>query len=232
MSTLILRLAAPMQAWGSDAKYNYRTTGREPTKSGVLGMLAAALGCPRDDREEIARLSELRFGVRADREGKVIRDYQTACARKKGGLMTYGELQEDRAGRGEVTLTYRDYLCDAVFVVGLEGPGKYLETLQEALRHPVYPLFLGRRSCPPVGPVCLGIREEGLEETLRSLPLQIRPWQKPAGAVRLILEGGPGSIQDVPISYSPLKREFGFRGIREEILAISSEEGHDPMAEL
>ena len=230
MSTLILRLAAPMQAWGSDSKYNYRTTGREPTKSGVLGMLAAALGCRRDDREEIAKLSSLGFGVRVDREGKVIRDYQTACARKKDVLMTYGELQEDRQSRGEVTLTYRDYLCDAVFVVGLEGPKAYLETLQEALHYPVYPLFLGRRSCPPTGPVCLGIREEGLEEVLRSLPLQIST--RFPGSVRLILEGGPGSIQDVPISYSPMKREFGFRSIREEIIRFPGEEDHDPMAEL
>ena len=44
MSTLVLRLAAPMQSWGSDSKYNIRKTNREPTKSGVLGMIAAALG--------------------------------------------------------------------------------------------------------------------------------------------------------------------------------------------
>ena len=78
MSTLILRLAAPMQAWGADSKYNERRTCREPTKSGVIGLLAAALGCRRDDTETLARLSTLRFGVRADREGTSLRDFQMA----------------------------------------------------------------------------------------------------------------------------------------------------------
>ena len=44
MSTLLLRLAAPMQAWGAEAKFDRRTTQREPTKSGVTGLVAAALG--------------------------------------------------------------------------------------------------------------------------------------------------------------------------------------------
>lgn len=45
MATLLLRLAAPLQSWGSDSKFETRKTGREPTKSGVVGLLAAALGC-------------------------------------------------------------------------------------------------------------------------------------------------------------------------------------------
>ena len=34
MATLLLRLAAPLQAWGADSKFETRKTGREPTKSG------------------------------------------------------------------------------------------------------------------------------------------------------------------------------------------------------
>ena len=44
MSTLLLRLAGPLQAWGNDSKFETRRTGREPSKSGVIGLLAAALG--------------------------------------------------------------------------------------------------------------------------------------------------------------------------------------------
>ena len=43
MATLLLRLAAPLQAWGADSKFETRKTNREPTKSGVIGLLAAAL---------------------------------------------------------------------------------------------------------------------------------------------------------------------------------------------
>jgi len=46
MATLLLRLAAPLQAWGADSKFETRKTAREPTKSGVIGLLAAALGLP------------------------------------------------------------------------------------------------------------------------------------------------------------------------------------------
>ena len=68
MATLLLRLAAPLQSWGSDSKFETRKTDREPTKSGVVGLLAAALGLRRDDTEGLARLNGLRFAVRADQE--------------------------------------------------------------------------------------------------------------------------------------------------------------------
>ena len=69
MATLLLRLAAPLQAWGADSKFETRKTNREPTKSGVIGLLAAALGLRRDESEGLARLTGLRFGVRVEREG-------------------------------------------------------------------------------------------------------------------------------------------------------------------
>ena len=75
MSTLLLRLAAPLQAWGLDSKFNIRQTGNVPSKSGVTGMLAAALGRSRD--ESVEDLASLRFGIRVVREGKLICDYHT-----------------------------------------------------------------------------------------------------------------------------------------------------------
>ena len=68
MATLLLRLAAPLQSWGMDSKFETRKTNREPTKSGVIGLLAAALGLRRDDAAGLARLNGLHFAVRADRE--------------------------------------------------------------------------------------------------------------------------------------------------------------------
>ena len=78
MATLLLRLAAPLQAWGADSKFETRKTNREPTKSGVIGLLAAALGLRRDDCEALTRLTGLRFGVRVEREGQLLVDYHTA----------------------------------------------------------------------------------------------------------------------------------------------------------
>ena len=119
MATLLLRLAAPLQSWGSDSKFETRKTDREPTKSGVVGLLAAALGLRRDDTEGLARLNGLRFAVRADQEGSLLVDFHTAKSRDTSYV------------------TYRHYLQDAVFLAGLEsGDEALLRELEAALRHP------------------------------------------------------------------------------------------------
>ena len=100
MATLLLRLAAPLQAWGADSKFETRKTNREPTKSGVIGLLAAALGLRRDESEGLARLTGLRFGVRVEREGQLLVDYHTA------------KTQDEKNSY----VTYRHYLQDAVFL--------------------------------------------------------------------------------------------------------------------
>lgn len=76
MTTLLLRLAGPMQAWGTDSKVDTRTTGAQPSKSGIVGMIAAAMGRSRD--ELVDDISALRFGVRTDQGGTILRDYHTA----------------------------------------------------------------------------------------------------------------------------------------------------------
>ena len=137
MATLVLRLAAPLQSWGADSKFETRKTNREPTKSGVIGLLAAALGLRRDDAAGLARLNGLHFAVRADREGSLLVDFHTA------------NREEDRKKGKAPYVTYRHYLQDAVFLVGLESEDTaLLQELETALKHPVYPLYLGRRSCP------------------------------------------------------------------------------------
>lgn len=163
MATLLLRLAAPLQSWGADSKFETRKTNREPTKSGVIGLLAAALGLRRDDAAGLARLNGLHFAVRADREGSLLVDFHTA------------NREEDRKKGKAPYVTYRHYLQDAVFLVGLESEDTaLLQELETALKHPVYPLYLGRRSCPPTLPLCLGIRAGKLLDTLRAEPLLVK----------------------------------------------------------
>lgn len=209
MAVLLLRLAAPLQAWGGSAKFEVRTTQREPTKSGVIGMLAAALGRKRD--ADISDLAALRFGIRVEREGRLLRDFHTAHS--EDGKASY--------------VTERYYLSDAVFLAGLESEdAAFLEMLAHALEHPVYPLFLGRRSCPPTLPLLLGIHEGTLMKVLHDAPKT-----EDTSSMRIVCDAaGDGvPVQDMPISFSPLHRQHGFRMVQEEI--IFSDE-HDPMAEL
>ena len=123
--TLLLRLAAPMQSWGVASKYTTRDTAMEPSKSGVIGLLAAALGRGRD--ESIEDLAGLKFGVRADQPGELMRDFHTAEGRTKQGEK-----------RNYVTERY--YIADAVFVVALEGEDELIKTLSEAIESPYHAL--------------------------------------------------------------------------------------------
>ena len=224
MSTLLLRLAAPLQAWGTDSKFEVRRTNREPSKSGVIGLLAAALGLRRD--ADLSELSALRFGVRVDRNGEVIKDFHMAKAEKTSYL------------------TYRYYLSDAIFLVGLESEDRsFLEQIERALRNPCFPLFLGRRSCPPTLPLVLGIREDALETALRGEENQNKDLKSRRQSHRYIrLDCGEGEqegtvVQDLPISFNPMRREFAYRRakeiwLRDDVNTEESAEEHDAMAEL
>ncbi|MFI6644932.1 type I-E CRISPR-associated protein Cas5/CasD [Streptomyces sp. NPDC050504] len=82
---LLLRLAAPLQSWGVASRFWRRDTHSRPTKSGVIGMCAAALGLPREPThrggpDPLAELAPLLFGVRADHPGKPVSDYHTVGA--------------------------------------------------------------------------------------------------------------------------------------------------------
>jgi CRISPR system Cascade subunit CasD len=147
VATLRLWLAGPLQSWGTSSRFEIRTTDLWPSKSGVVGLLAAALG--RGRSEPIDDLAALRFGVREVHAGVVLRDFHTAGA----GFGARGVAVASGAKpRGIVSQRY--YLQDAVFVVGLEGPDRaFLDQLREAVRSPRWPLALGRRSCPPADPL-------------------------------------------------------------------------------
>lgn len=227
MSTLLMRLTAPMQSWGVTSKFDTRRTAREPTKSGVIGLVAAAMGIRRGEDEALVELSAMRFGVRVDREGKMLRDYHTA----KSETSSYATAKS--ATSPYVTARY--YLADAAFVVGLESDNEaLLRRIEEALAHPAFPLYLGRRSCPPIGRICLGVADAPLEQALTAVPPQAA---RGAGALRLVMdapEGMIGSIaRDVPVSFNPTHRRYAFRRVTErEITPDAGNTDHDPMAEL
>ena len=219
MSTLLLRFAGPLQAWGADSRFDVRRTNREPTKSGVIGLIASALGLRRD--APLDELNRLRFGVRVDREGVLLRDLHTVRKDKNTSYMTT-----------------RYYLSDAVFLVGLHSDDEALmQRLEHAVRNPAHPLFLGRRSCPPEGRVCLGLRQMPLDEALKSEPSLIPPKPSKPGEpqrARIVLDDprGTARLNDLPVSFSPYNRQYAYRAAREMWNTFPSNDAHDPMLEL
>ena len=214
MPTLLLRLAGPMQSWGTTSRFDERDTQLEPSKSGVLGLVCAALG--RDRSEAIDDLAALRMGVRVDREGVLMRDYQTAT-----GVM----IASGKADLSRTVVSPRYYLADAAFLVGLEGPdGQLLESIQQALRAPVWPLSLGRKSFPPSQSVWFpdGLRECGLDIALRQAPAIAQQQREHVGqGIRLMLEhASEGAVRlDQPVAPFT-QRRFGPRFVLSGVVDV------------
>ncbi|MGV9251438.1 type I-E CRISPR-associated protein Cas5/CasD [Streptomyces sp. NPDC003697] len=209
MSVLTLRLAGPLQSWGASSRFARRTTESAPTKSGVIGMLAAAAGIERGDDHRLTPLAALRFGVRIDQPGTRLRDFHTAHHGVTGKAMPLSE---------------RFYLADAVFVAALEGDHRLLAQLHAALRTPVYAAFLGRRSCPPSLPIELGLYDRGsLKDALQEEPWQASLWyrkqHRSQGEVELTVlreaddheQHTADTLRDQPLSFAAEHRRHAMR---------------------
>lgn len=219
MSTLLLQCVAPLQAWGTQSNFTVRDTGREPSKSGIIGLLCAALGRSRTDIETVNALANLIMGVRVDHEGQILRDFHTAG---QGGLEK-GYLSADGKGVSKGTIvSNRYYLADAVFLVGLAGDAELLQTVQNALVNPRWMLFLGRKACPPARPVYLpdGLQDKPLQDALKSYPWLVNTDQqtyqelkKSIRGLRLVVEDPNGAElkRDRPISFVKGQRQFALR---------------------
>jgi len=204
MNTLLLRLSGAMQSWGVQSRFGVRDTGLEPSKSGVLGLVCAAMGIRREDDAALSELARIRMGVRVDREGQIKVDYHTAQNVLKAG-----------GGIKNTELSNRYYLADAVFLVGLENDElTLLQRIHTALHNPVWPLFLGRKAFVPGKPIWL---DDGLKPGIalldalatRNYPYQGRP--PIPDRLRLVYEDNNGVIvrADQPLSF--LTRRFSPR---------------------
>jgi CRISPR system Cascade subunit CasD len=192
-----------MQSWGTQSRFGVRETELEPSKSGVIGLLCAALGRPYS--APVDDLANLRMGVRIDREGKPAVDYHVAQNIRRASA-TGGIKGSD--------VSTRHYLEDAAFLVGLEGDVTLLNSLQEALKNPYNMLCLGRKAFVPGSPVWLknGLRcGETLEEALNTYPCLCSTKEE---QLRIVLDdpNGQRSRTDVPISFA--ERKFSKRRIQ------------------
>lgn len=251
-STLVLRLGGPLQSWGDRSMFNRRDTRPEPTKSGVLGLLAAAAGRSRE--EPPGDLLGLSLGVRVDQPGSLLRDYHTVSDYRgrplpQAGVSAKG-LQRPTSPVKMTHVSQRFYLQDAVFLAALQGPADLIEALAHAVGHPAFPLALGRRSCVPSQPLLLGVREAPLEKVLRSEPWQatetaraayIRRWGRSATvdlSVTLDDPDGEDVLNDVPLSFAMRDRQFTSRRVRHTWVTVATgfadpdeaADHHDPFA--
>ncbi|MES9558810.1 MULTISPECIES: type I-E CRISPR-associated protein Cas5/CasD [unclassified Streptomyces] len=244
---LLLRLAGPLQSWGLHSHFNERDTAAFPTRSGVIGLLASALGRRRD--QPVNDLAALHMTVRTDRPGVMLRDLHTVG----GGLPAKATVTtaegKKRTGYKGTLLTHRYYLADAAFTLALTTPRPttedhaLLDRCADALRSPHWPLHLGRRSCPPEGPVLLGQSDDALHHLVH-LPLAASPatGSGPGGRPVEFLADRPlnhlpapphtisdtnedgshpsGELNDQPVSYHPRQRAYRARPLYRRTLLL------------
>lgn len=211
MKTILLKFAGPMQSWGTNSNFENRHTDFYPSKSGVVGMIAASLGYQRDEDEKIGKLNELSFAVRVDQPGNLLKDYHIARKYKKNGSLE----------RNYVTNRY--YLEDAVFVVAISHKDDILMAeIEKNLKSPWFQTFLGRRSLPLTADFFLKSTGNDLIDSLSKIEWQASKWYKDKikeATVKLEIysdfyEGGAKQIsmrKDRVISFSQMNRQFNYR---------------------
>lgn len=225
MKTLLLKFAGPLQSWGTDSKFETRYTDFYPSKSAVIGMIAASFGYRRDEDEKIKQLNDLDFAVRVDQRGNLLRDYQIATAYKPDG----------RFERNYVTNRY--YLEDAIFVVAIGGEDDFIDKIEQSLKTPYFQTFFGKRSNPINPDFILDKTNQGVVESLENISWQAGNWYKKDYKNKsrvelevyidgdLIKESVSKFRKDRVESFSQKHRQFGYRGEKRYLVTLSEE--HD-----
>ncbi len=240
MRHLALYLRAPLQSWGASSKFGDRGTLEAPTRSGLLGLLAAACGIDKNDeardREWLARAAKLSVTVLAFRRGDRMPDYHTVGARyDKDDPWQKRMIPTTSDGKPRGTdLTHRDYLADSVFGAVLSGDDALVDEMATGLADPVWGVWLGRKSCIPTEPILAGVfasevaARDALARRLRG-SLE-RGGGKVAGGDSTdvafsVLEASAGeedeTLHDVPVSFG--RREFHARRVRRELHEAAKE---------
>jgi CRISPR system Cascade subunit CasD len=183
MQALAFYLDAPLQSWGASSKFQHRQTNSFPTKSAVVGLLAAASGIDKhgeNEAAEIASLASLCFTAvklpKGEKSTTLLTDFHTIGGGydKKASLRQKMSIPQKASGAPFGTvITHRSYLTDAAFAILLEGDSALLEETAKALLNPIWGVWLGRKTCLPASPLSPTpgkTREEALNALLEFLP--------------------------------------------------------------
>jgi len=216
---LSMYLDSPMQSWGYMSKFDRRTSFNCPTKSGVIGMLCAAMGIPKSDMESLAELAKLDMVVYSFSPMERLSDFHTVGGGFDKDRNPQNIVRTAKGTVGNTVVTRREYLLDAKFAVVLEGNGDLLSKIESDLKNPKWGVWLGRKSCIPTVPIfqgCHDSKEEALESAKTAFA---KTYGKPCEIRRTITEvtefaDGSDNLMDVPLDFSEGKRNFSTRRIR------------------
>lgn len=201
---LIFRLWGPMASWGEIAVGERRGSWSRPSRSAILGLVAAALGLERADSGAHLRLeAQLGFAVRIDDPGKPLRDYHTAQSPSQRKGMHWATRREELGDDNNINtiLSERSYYIgmDAVIILwpGAAVMDWPLEEIAARLIEPVFTPYLGRKACPlglPLAgaPVEMIFRADSLLDALQAYDMAAEKRDEQFGGPTLGRRGAPG----------------------------------------
>lgn len=221
-ATLVARFAAPMQSWSTD-QGKRRSSERVPTKSGIVGICARSLGLDLSDIPSWRPLAELRYGVRSDRPGTTMVEYQSAGGGEliPGSNLPYYTFRADKDRK--VFQRWQEHLNDACFLVCLSGERDLVSKVGVALDRPERLWGLGKLACPPIRPVVLDVLDEDLVAVLRTYGLVDIYGEVPTLALAEwdAVPDGESTLErrfDVPVDF--VERRYAARFVRSEQIEV------------
>ncbi|MBU4318741.1 MAG: type I-E CRISPR-associated protein Cas5/CasD [Proteobacteria bacterium] len=215
---LALRLFGVLQSWGYNSEYTYRNSGLFPTKSAVLGLCCAAKGLNRGSQEERTFLESVSnctmTAIALPRKRTARGEPRPINVRR---IEDFHTVENTKTASGNpnpnAVITYRQYLCDADFLVLVEVSQEIAEDLKNKLSDPDWGLWLGRKSCIPSAPVFAGVYaslDEVCSRLLDGKTLNRYTYQKDAAS----FEMGTDTLMDKPVDYAIDKRKLGQRRVK------------------
>jgi CRISPR system Cascade subunit CasD len=224
---LLLWLEAPLQSWGADSKFGRRDTLPFPTKSGIFGLICAALGASGEQKELLAEMAPLKQTVISYVHSEKNKDGTSKKTEREIPLRDFhmvGSGYNDtdpwqsmhipkkadggKAVGGGTKMTYRYYLQNAKFAVILEVLNSKAKIFADALQNPVFDIYLGRKNCVPTDFVFRGIFDN--EENAIAAVGNIAAEKNLAEDFWVVSgedsRGESFTINDVPVQFGPIKK--------------------------
>jgi CRISPR system Cascade subunit CasD len=213
---LAIYLDGPMQSWGYMSKFDRRTSLAYPTKSGVIGILCAALGIQKSDTTKLAEIAGLKMTAYVLSSLNRITDFHTVGGGFDKKMHSQNIVKKASGSSGDTVVTHREYLLDAKFAVILSGKLNLLQQLESALKNPLWGIWLGRKSCVPTVPISHGCHDttENALESAKSAYFET--YNKRCEVRRTVSEvaefaDGSDSFMDIPVNFA--ERKFSIRRV-------------------
>lgn len=186
-NSIYLRLAGPLQSWArKSVSGHFVRTEPVPTRSGLEGLIAGALGAHRGWWPKW--LATLDFSIRVDCGGILTDEFQTINerddeeefrrrllimlghdpGRPHGSALAFTPMAPNKK-KGQkpnrTAIVRRTYLADAEFIVRITSE-EHGEEIAEALRKPAFSTYLGRKAFAAEFPFFLGVGPAAVWENL------------------------------------------------------------------